>query len=534
VCDAAMKVDTAADETCVSRWSSADHGFISGLMTESAELDASRLALTTATNRTSSIFPEDDDDACLQQQAADPLHMLDEFQIVSGPCVRRRRMSVSGSVYEGHRCRTRRRYSLSSTASSEYEYRESLMSKGFSVDLGEDLDGIMTPPSTKHGAGVTVAGMETLHHALKQIQRDVDEMNRKFDGLRTSAAINVQQTWSPADKSPVEGSMQFACGEPSAPPSELLDEDLSSERQQSDYIWDYRSDLVPEGVGHQFIALRPVVPSTSGDFVLHRISLPRDYSDLCTEASTGCGTDEGMVDLYIDDDIGGADCAVRERVPETFEVESQSSSADDFPKDKLDAKLSPGSIPTSRHSTQAYSCNSDVNCCICCHHPVECGHSDSCTMMAGRHCSSHCGVSALHTQRSSLPNHPCCHHHSHSLRRTRPRLSFCSGHGGNLGHCRNFPTALRLTRMEEWDYCNRNSPECYLMRSSTPADEIPPLDHCNNLHASSTSSMVAQRKPVGAKQDISKVIKNTFYGCTALQQVCFYCCLWVILNNAYD
>jgi len=544
LCDVAMKIDAAADDACVSRWSSADHGFISGLMTESAELDASRLALTTATNRTSSIFPGDDDDhdeACLQHRlnlSTEPLRMLDEFQIVSGPCVRRRRMSTAGSVDEGRRWRSRRRYSLSlslasSTASSEYEYRESLMSKGFSVDLGEDLDGIMTPPSAKHGgAGVTVAGMESLHHALLQIQRDVDEMNRKFDGLRSSTAVGTEhsQAWSPADKSPVEGSMQFPCGAP----SEQGEEDLSSERQQSDYIWDYRSDLVPEGVGHQFIALRPVVPSSSGNFVLHRANLPRDYSDLCTEASTGCGTDDGMVDLYIDDDFTGTDGAVRERVPEKFEVESQSSS-DDLPKDKLEVTSSRGTVPTNCNSSQVYSCNSDFNCCISCRHSGSCSHSDACTT-AGRHCSCHCDVSSPQTRRSSVSNHLCCCHQPLHVCPTRPRLSSqsscCCGLGDGHGHCWNFsPTRLPLqhAHREECNCCHNIPPEFYLARSSTPADEIPPLDHCNNFRSHSSPSSViersiVQRRPVGVKQDIGKVIDKTFSSCAALQQVCFYCC----------
>lgn len=529
LCDVAMKLDTTAD---VSRWSSADHGFISGLMTESAELDASRLALTTATtNRTSSIFPgDDDDDACLERRldlSTEPMNLLDEFQIVSGPCVRRRRMSVAGSADEGRRWRTRRRYSLShslasSTASSEYEYRESLISKGFSVDLGEDLDGIMTPPCAKQGAGMTVAGMESLHHALKQIQRDVDEMNRKFDGLRSSTAADTapSQPWSPADKSPVEVSMPFPCGEAS---EREVDEDVSSERQQSDYIWDYRSDLVPEGAGHQFIALRPIVPSSSGNFVLHRANLPRDYSDLCTEGSTGCGTDDGMVDLYIDDDFGGTDGAIREQVPEKFDTESRSSADDDLPKGTWDAAVSPGTIPTNCHLTQVYSCNSDFNCCVCCRHSVGCGHSDSCTM-SRRHWED----TSLQTRRSSMPNHHCCHNYPCHVHHTGPwpstQSSYCCGHGDNHGHhysCSTARRSLRHTHTEEWGCCSNIPP----VRSSTPVDEIPPLDHCNNFRShSSTSSVIGhstvQRRPVGARQDVSKVLDKTFSGCTALQQVC--------------
>lgn len=544
LCDVALKVDTTADDTtaddtCVSRWSSADHGFMSGLMTDSAELDASRMALTTATNRTSSIFPassgiagDDDDDACLQHPlnlSTEPLHLLDEFQVVSGPYVRRRRMSIAGSmVDEARRWRSQRRYSLSvanSAVSSEYDYRESLVSKGFSVDLGEDLDGIMTPLSTKRGAGMTVTGMESLHQALKQIQRDVDEMNRKFDGLRSSAAVATEHspTWSPADKSPTEAAMQFACGEPS---EQEADEDLGSERQQTDYIWDYRSDLVPEGAGDQFVALRPIVPSSCGNFVLHQGNLPRDYSDLCTEASTGCETDDGMLDLYIDDDFDGTDNAVGERVPEKYETESQLSS-DVLRKYKLEASPSQGTIPMNCHSTPVCSCISDVSCCNCCRHPVSCSHSDSCCITARRHCSSHCGdVSPLQTRRFSMPDHPHCQYHPHHDPHTRP--SSCR-HRDNHGHHCNFSSAwLRHSHIDEYDCCNNIPPECYTARSSTPADETSPLDHCNNFHNhSNTSSVVrrsvVERRPVGEKQDIRTVIDKTFTGCTALQQVCLDC-----------
>lgn len=549
--DVAMKVDTTGDDTGVSRWSSADHGFISGLMTESAELDASRLALTTATNRTSSIFPassgiagDDDDDACLQHPlnlSTEPLLLLDEFPIVSGSCIQRRRMSTVSSMDEARRVRSRRCYSslsiASSAVSSEYEYRESLMSKGFSVDLGEDLDGIMTPLSAKTGAGVTVAGMESLHLALKQIQRDVDEMNQKFDGLRSSTAVDTDhnQAWSPSDKSPGEAAVQF-CGEPS---EQEADEDLSSERQQSDYIWDYRSDLVPEGAGHQFVALRPIVPSSSGNFVLHRANLPRDYSDLCTEASTGCGTDDGMVDLYIDDDFGGTNDAVCERMPEKFGTESQLAT-DILPRNKLEAPSSQGPIPMNYYSTQVYSCNSDFNCRNCSCHPVSCGHSDSCCVTARRHClcQSHCDVSPPQTRRSSMPNHACFHHQPHHVHHTRHwpncRPSCCCGHGDNHGHHCTVSTARLSSRrghIEEYDCCNNVSPECY----SIPADKIPPLplDHCNNFHShSSTSSgvsqSVVQRQPVGEKQDICKVIEKSFSGYSALQQVCLECC-WLYL-----
>lgn len=531
LCDAGMKTDTPLDEHCVSRWSSADHGFISGLMTESAELDASRLALT-ATNQTSSIFPaddiDDDEGACLPHQLdasmKEPLLMLDEFR---GPCVRRRHMSSAGSMDDARRrWRSQRRYSLShsmasSAASSEYEYRESLISKGFSVDLGEDLEGMMTPPTAKRSAGVTVAGMESLHHALKQIQRDVDEMNRKFDGLRSSTAVGTEPgpAWSLADKSPADRSMQFE-------PSEQGDEDVSSERQQSDYIWDYRSDLVPEGAGHQFIALRPIVPSPSGNFVLHRANLPRDYSDLCTEASTGCGrSDDGMVDLYIDDDFIGTDAAVRERLPEKFDMESRSSS-EGLPKSKPEVALSWGSVPTNchNHSTQVCGCNSDTYCCFCCSHSTSCGHSDSCAT-ARLHCASRCDVSAPQTRRSSASNHPCCRHHFQHVHHTKPAAhsSRCCVHGDSHAHCCSSSTSrlsLRHTHREDCDCC-RHSPAP--ARTSTPADEIPPLDHCNNFHSSpSGTGSIVHRRPVGPKQDVSKLIDRTCSGCTAVQQVCVY------------
>lgn len=522
LCDVVTRMD-------VSRCSSgADHGFISGLMTESAELDASRLALTSSVVPASSGIADDDDDRS---------HLLDGFRLVDGPCVRTRRMSTPCSADDAvaagrWRWPRHRRYSDAGSAASsasDYEYRESLCSKGVSVDLGEDLEfGIVTPPSARPGGPatrLTVAGMESLHEALRQIQRDVDEMNRKFDGLRASTAAGAVdaaehgETWSTTDTNRGHSAVQSACGEP----SEAEDEDLSSERQQSDYMWDYRSDLVPEGAGHRFVALRPVVPSSSGNFVLHRTSLPRNYSDLCTEASTGCGTDDGMGDLYIDDDFGGTDAAVGEWAPEKFDTESQLSS-DVLFGDGLEATLLQDDA--GGHSTQVYN-----SCCSCCHHPVSCGHSDSCCVSVKRHCPSHCKVSSPQTRRSSVQSYPCCQHHrSNHIHHPSPwstsHSHCCHRHeddGGRHSNVAGTRPSLRCGCFEEWDCCN-NAP-----RSSTPADDVPlPLDHCNNFRSNGSSSSItgrsfAETRPVGEKQHVGKVFDGTFSGGTALRQVCSDC-----------
>jgi len=560
-CDVAMmnRNATTADDSYVSRWSSADHGFISGLMTESAEFDASRLAPTPATNHTFSIFPassgtagDDDEDAFLRQHlnvSVQPSQLLDKFQVVSGPCVRRRCMSTACSVDEARRWKPRRRYSLaSSSVSSDYEYRESLVSKGFSVDLGEDLDGIMTPPSTKPRGGVTVAGMESLHQALRQIQRDVDEMNRRFDGLRSSTTVDTEReqswscnqpwspdrtwsrdkAWSPADR---QCTMQLDCGEPL---EQETDEDLCSERQQSDYIWDYRSDLVQEGAGPQFVALRPIVPSPLDNFILHRTNLPRDYSDLCTEASTGCGTDDGMLDLYIDDDLAGTDDVGCEQVPANFEMESQLSSAG-LSEGKLEAASSlQGTVPVNYYPTKTCQCKSDFNYCSCCHHPVNCGHSDSCCVSVNRHCPLHHDTSPPHTRRSSVPL-PCCHHHVHHT-----TLSNCCRHRDNLHQRCNLTAVMpssRRSHTEDCDWCNNVVPECHTARTSTPAYEtLLPLDHCNNFHNHSTGiSVIAEIRPVGDKEDINIVIERTSSGYATSRQVCVNGCqrsvLWLYLTH---
>jgi len=534
--DAARKMEMTAEDSNVSRWSSADHGFISGLMTESAELDASRLALAAAANHASSIFPAsigitDDDDVHVDRRpnrSTELLH-LDQIQILRRPCDRRRPGSALGSVDDACGLRSRRRHSLASSAvSSEYEYRESLVSKGFSVDLGEDLEGIMTPPSTNHGAGVTVAGMETLHQALKQIQRDVDEMNRKFDGLRTSSAVDADQSWSPGGESSVEGGVRFAFVEQS---KQEVEDEAVSERQQTDYIWDYRSDLVQEGGGDDFVTLRPIVPSPSGNFVLHRANLPRSYSDLCTEASTGCGTDDGMLDLYIDDDITGMGGAVCERVPEKFETASHTSS-DVLGIKSETASSSERIFPAKCHSPHACSCLCDFNRFCCCHHPVSCGHSDSCSAVVNRHCPSHGDVSPPHLRRSSASSHSCCLHHSHHPHHTRLRCttySSCFCRDTISTRCNLADRRLSLHRSQEWDCCNNVRHQCDMVRTSTPADDTRPLDHCNNLPDYSVSvSIVGQNSqktcPVSEKMDISNVIDETFSGHAAVQQVCF--CLY--------
>ena len=110
---------------------------------------------------------------------------------------RRRRRQLSGSSTFSCEFPKRglRRNCFSFTSahsgeSSSYEYRESLVSKGFSVDLGEDLgDMVVSPeigwlePSNKSHSAMNK--IDKLHQELRQIELDINYMNEKVGILQS-------------------------------------------------------------------------------------------------------------------------------------------------------------------------------------------------------------------------------------------------------------------------------------------------------------------------------------------------------------
>ncbi|ESO06759.1 hypothetical protein HELRODRAFT_170772 [Helobdella robusta] len=118
-----------------------------------------------------------------------------------------------GWVGGGRRVLRRNCYSFTSHKSGDsslYEYRESLVSKGYSVDLGENLDDVVLPDDqvnmmmddagsqqdelcdarglVKHGA---VDHMDQLQYELMKIRMDIDCMNEKFDHLYQGTEVRL-------------------------------------------------------------------------------------------------------------------------------------------------------------------------------------------------------------------------------------------------------------------------------------------------------------------------------------------------------
>lgn len=261
-------------------------------------------------------------------------------------------LSLAGSLIDaelrrrGIGGRTRRLSFSSETGASEYTYHESLVSKGYSVDLGEDLAGMFTPPECDEGlqtAGLqcwTETSMERLHEELRNIQKDIDDMNERVGGLQSRDtifyAIVPSGDFSPSGSSPsdhhhadlirfspLDFSMEklsagsdFSIGRArSSSPFSHCGSDgdfnvamMSGVSGGCDFMWDYQSDLALElSDKPSFVAARPYIAekfrqseerSSCGD-----AEMDLDY----TRGSTGtnhCG-DDGVTaaDLYIDDDL---------------------------------------------------------------------------------------------------------------------------------------------------------------------------------------------------------------------------------------
>lgn len=189
--------------------------------------------------------------------------------------VRRRKLSA-GSFLSADVPRLwlrRNRHSFSSdlsSGSSGYTYRESLVSKGFSIDLGEDLTGILTPPDGESGGldHWTMSSMDQLHKELRKIQDDIDYMNEKVevllskeDGAKLPAALTDAGDCDSG--SARRGSTRNRHRSRSLSPARsrscsvdrsVVDDDLDS----PDFIWDYHSDLALDKCNEpMFVVKRP-------------------------------------------------------------------------------------------------------------------------------------------------------------------------------------------------------------------------------------------------------------------------------------
>lgn len=166
-----------------------------------------------------------------------------------------------------------------SAASSGYTYRESLVSKGFSVDLGEDLSGIMTPPDGDTGTldHWTMSSMDQLHKELRKIQEDISYMNDRVEGL-ISKEDSVQQTQDLFSDDEEENrrimvearsrrrgrsrslsSVRSRSGSVGAE----IEDDLDA----PDFIWDYHSDLALDQHDKPMFVVKRPCPVFSDDIL---------------------------------------------------------------------------------------------------------------------------------------------------------------------------------------------------------------------------------------------------------------------------
>lgn len=165
-----------------------------------------------------------------------------------------------------------------SAASSGCTYRESLVSKGFSVDLGEDLTGIMTPPDGDTGTldHWTMSSMDQLHKELRKIQEDISYMNDKVEVL-LSKEDTVRLTESLSDDEEEHKRIMIEARSRRRGRSRSLSSvrsrscsvgpEIEDDLDTPDFIWDYHSDLALDKYDKpMFVGKRPC-PVFSDDIV---------------------------------------------------------------------------------------------------------------------------------------------------------------------------------------------------------------------------------------------------------------------------
>lgn len=182
-----------------------------------------------------------------------------------------------------------------SGASSGCTYRESLVSKGFSVDLGEDLTGIMTPPDGDTGTldHWTMSSMDQLHKELRKIQEDISYMNDKVEVLLSKEdAVERSRSHSSAEEGEEEENKRIMIEARSR--RRGRSRSLSSVRSRScsvgpeieddldtpDFIWDYHSDLALDQHDKPMFVVKRPCPIFSDDIA----DLPAESLNL--EAAT--------------------------------------------------------------------------------------------------------------------------------------------------------------------------------------------------------------------------------------------------------
>ena len=246
-----------------------------------------------------------------------------------------------GGVNSSNRFLRRQRYSLPSEMGSTFIIDDDVfigcMYQGHSIDLGENLSGIMTPGSDIMGnedAGEKTANnMDMIQNELKRLNQEIESMNNEMTVLNSRDNVSVVNTMAMVVIDASELATQayqrnvhrhHATKRRRSSLSGIFSDDSTAENDSShlrdnDYMWDYQSDLAGAGVyGDAFLAQRPVASgfyigsrpqSPISDTEKHLFDITNSPSEF--DGSGSCGKRAPPVsDLYIDDDISTIACLI--------------------------------------------------------------------------------------------------------------------------------------------------------------------------------------------------------------------------------
>ena len=235
----------------------------------------------------------------------------------------------------------RQRYSLPSEMGSTFIIDDDVfidcMYQGHSIDLGENLSGIMTPGSEILGnedAGEQTANnMDMIQSELKRLNQEIESMNSEMTVLNSRENVSVVNTMAmvviDASELATQSRQQnlhrhHVTKRRRSSLSGVFSDDSTAENDSShlrdnDYMWDYQSDLAVEGIyGDAFLAQRPVASgfyigsrpqSPIGETEKHLFDMTNSPSEF--DCSGSCGKRAPQVsDLYIDDDISTIACLI--------------------------------------------------------------------------------------------------------------------------------------------------------------------------------------------------------------------------------
>ena len=246
-----------------------------------------------------------------------------------------------GGVSSSNRFLRRQRYSLPSEMGSTFIIDDDVfidcMYQGHSIDLGENLSGIMTPGSEilgNEGAGEQTANnMDMIQTELKRLNQEIESMNNEMTVLNSRENVSVVNTMAMVVIDASELTTQayqrnvhrhHATKRRRSSLSGVFSDDSTADNDSShlhdnDYMWDYQSDLAGAGVyGDAFLAQRPVASgfyigsrpqSPISDTEKHLFDITNSPSEF--DGSGSCGKRAPPVsDLYIDDDISTIACLI--------------------------------------------------------------------------------------------------------------------------------------------------------------------------------------------------------------------------------